>query len=249
MMTTALKELYAFLDAWQVDDNGKVDRPLPPGQPGRADHGRGVAGPDPDRADARPDEPELHALVRPRRRRRRGHAGAGLPGRIRSSYPPSAVDAALPALRRRSTADKDVRRSHVPAVRRARRRRRSSRASDFTRLDDGDDPPAERRARPTTAFYDLAVAPRRRPSSCSTIPRVGFFSTPAFFANWQTNISNQMRVTTHQALIVATGSSIDGTDTTTPPGTPGLDAAHATQAACFGCHKMLDPTRSIFSAT
>src|SRR5262249_7418133 len=60
---------------------------------------------------------------------------------------------------------------------------------------------------------------------------------------------NQMRVTTHQALIVATGSSIDGTDTTYPPGTPGIDMTHAADAACFGCHKILDPTRSIFSAT
>ncbi|HZU83334.1 MAG TPA: hypothetical protein VE987_10475, partial [Polyangiaceae bacterium] len=81
------------------------------------------------------------------------------------------------------------------------------------------------------------------------VPRVGFFSTPAFFANWQTNVSNQMRVTMHQTLIVATGSSIDGTDATEPPGTPGLDAKHASQGACFGCHMVLDPTRSIFSAT
>ena len=31
--------------------------------------------------------------------------------------------------------------------------------------------------------------------------------------------------------------------------TPGLDAAHATQAACIACHQELDPLRSIFSAT
>ena len=77
-----------------------------------------------------------------------------------------------------------------------------------------------------------------------TIPRVGFFTTPAFFANWQTNTSNQMRVTTNQALIVATGAAVDGTDTTVPPSTPGLDAAHAAPGtACFGCHQLLDPTR------
>ncbi len=58
-----------------------------------------------------------------------------------------------------------------------------------------------------------------------------------------------MRVTVHQALIVATGSSIDGTDTTYAPGAPGLDPVHAGQAACFDCHKVLDTTRSIFHAT
>ena len=58
-----------------------------------------------------------------------------------------------------------------------------------------------------------------------------------------------MRVTIHQALIVATGSSIDGTDTTETPSTPGLDATHSTSGACSACHRLLDPTRSIFSAT
>jgi hypothetical protein len=100
-----------------------------------------------------------------------------------------------------------------------------------------------------TAFYDL---PTLRSSSelVLTIPRVGFFSTPAFFANWQTNTSNTMRVTTNQSLIVATGAAIDGTDTTTPTTTPGLDAAHAAPgSACFQCHQLLDPTRSILAAT
>src|SRR5262249_45917802 len=77
----------------------------------------------------------------------------------------------------------------------------------------------------------------------------GFFSTPAFFANWHTNASNQMRVTLNQTLIVATGSSIDGTDATIAPGSPGLDADHADQPVCFSCHNTLDPTRSILSAT
>jgi hypothetical protein len=99
-----------------------------------------------------------------------------------------------------------------------------------------------------TQFWNLPAL-RSANELVLSVPRVGFFSTPAFFANWQTNTSNQMRVTTHQALIVATGSSIDGTDTTLPPGLPGLDSTHANQAACFGCHKILDPTRSIFSAT
>ncbi|HTC68635.1 MAG TPA: hypothetical protein VK662_03640, partial [Acidothermaceae bacterium] len=98
-----------------------------------------------------------------------------------------------------------------------------------------------------TNFYDL---PKLRGATelVLQIPRVGFYSTPAFFANWQTNTSNQMRVTLNQALIVALGSSIDGTDTTAPPTTPGLDAAHAAPPACFACHQQLDTTRSIFTA-
>ncbi|HUJ61852.1 MAG TPA: hypothetical protein VLX92_25280 [Kofleriaceae bacterium] len=81
-------------------------------------------------------------------------------------------------------------------------------------------------------------------------PHPGFFSTPAFFANWPTNSSNQMRVIANQALIVATGTAIDGTDPTAPATTPGLDSAHAQPgSSCYGCHQLLDPTRSILSAT
>ncbi len=99
----------------------------------------------------------------------------------------------------------------------------------------------------TTDFWDL---PKLRASGelVLQIPRVGFFSTPAFFANWQTNISNQMRVTVNQALIVGLGAAVDGTDPTHPPTTPGLDAAHAGQPACFSCHQTLDPTRAIFAS-
>ncbi len=101
-----------------------------------------------------------------------------------------------------------------------------------------------------TWFYDL---PTLRSATNSTLllkrPYVGFFTTPVFFANWQTNASNEMRVTINQTLIVATGSQVDGTDTTTPTSTPGLDTAHANQAACNYCHQTLDPTRSILSAT
>jgi hypothetical protein len=99
-----------------------------------------------------------------------------------------------------------------------------------------------------TAFYDL---PKLRDGSelVLTTPRVGFFSTPAFFANWQTNKSNQMRVTMNQTLIVATGAAVDGSDLTSPSSTPGVDSAHAGNPACFGCHKTLDPTRSILAST
>jgi hypothetical protein len=99
-----------------------------------------------------------------------------------------------------------------------------------------------------TVFYDLPAL-RAAHELVLAMPRLGFFSTPAFFANWPTNVSNQARVAAHQALIVATGSSIDGTDTTQADGNPGLDAAHASDAACLGCHATLDPTRSILAST
>ena len=98
-----------------------------------------------------------------------------------------------------------------------------------------------------TKFYDLPTL-RATNELVLQIPRVGFFSTPAFFANWQTNSSNQMRVTTNQTLIVATGNGYLGGDSTRPPSTPGLDPSHDT-GDCFSCHSLLDPTRSILAAT
>jgi hypothetical protein len=100
----------------------------------------------------------------------------------------------------------------------------------------------------TTAFWDLATL-RTADELVLEIPRVGFFSTPAFFANWQTNTSNQMRVTMNQTLIVALGAQVDGTDPTKPEATPGMDAAHASSPACVACHQTLDPTRSILSSS
>jgi hypothetical protein len=100
-----------------------------------------------------------------------------------------------------------------------------------------------------TVFYDLPALRAASELVVST-PRVGFFSTPAFFANWPTNASNQMRVTANQALIVATGTAVDGMDPTAPATTPGLDGDHAApNTPCFGCHQQLDPTRSILSST
>jgi hypothetical protein len=98
-----------------------------------------------------------------------------------------------------------------------------------------------------TAFYDL---PKLRSATelVLEVPRVGFFSTPAFFANWQTNTSNQMRVTTNQTLIVALGAAVDGTDPTHPMTTPGLDTVHAGDPQCVACHQTLDPTRSLLAS-
>lgn len=98
-----------------------------------------------------------------------------------------------------------------------------------------------------TAFYELDNL-RNSTELVLQVPRVGFFSTPAFFANWQTNTSNQMRVTVNQALIVGLGAAVDGTDATHPSSTPGLDPLHASSPACVSCHQTLDPTRSIFAS-
>jgi hypothetical protein len=108
-------------------------------------------------------------------------------------------------------------------------------------------PPAG--AEKPTQFFDLPTL-RSATELVIGTPRPGFFSTPAFFANWPTNQSNQMRVTLNQALIVATGTAIDGNDGTSPTSTPGLDMQHAAPgSACYSCHQLLDPTRSILSST
>jgi hypothetical protein len=108
-----------------------------------------------------------------------------------------------------------------------------------------------------TPFWDMNKLRAANDSSnplVLNVPRVGFFSTPAFHANWQTNTSNQMRVTINQSFIVALGAQVDGTDTTNPAliGTnpPGMDPQHmaAGGAPCVGCHQVLDPSRSILMA-
>ncbi len=104
---------------------------------------------------------------------------------------------------------------------------------------------------PITPFWDMNNL-RAATELVLNVPRVGFFSTPAFHANWQTNTSNQMRVTINQSFIVALGAQVDGTDTTNPGGNPpGMDPTHmsAGGAPCVGCHQILDPSRSILMAT
>lgn len=100
----------------------------------------------------------------------------------------------------------------------------------------------------TTLFYDLPSL-RAATELVVRTSRVGFFTTPGFEANWTTNQSNQFRVTVNQAVIVATGMQYDGLDATPSPQTPGLDTVHAADSACAACHRLLDPTRAIFSAT
>jgi hypothetical protein len=99
-----------------------------------------------------------------------------------------------------------------------------------------------------TTFWELPKL--RDPATTSlilTTPRVGFFTTLAFFANWPTNPSNSYRVTTNQALIVALGRSFDDRNTTVQVSETSVDALHVMPGTvCFACHQTLDPMRDFF---
>jgi hypothetical protein len=245
MMTTAMKELYAFLDVWEVDDTGKVTDRFKQAHAGQSIIAETAAGPIPIADSLNPASPNYMHWYNPDVATNNA-AVAGctedpitfLPTGITLHYllygaldghksstgvqcPPSGGSATAPQL---TTSD----------------------FTDWTMVTIR----APRAGEAVTAFYDLPAL-RTAAELVLQIPRTGFFSTPAFFANWQTNISNQMRVTLNQTLIVALGASIDGTDTTMTPGNPppGLDTTHAAQPQCAYCHQTLDPLRSIFSAT
>ncbi len=95
--------------------------------------------------------------------------------------------------------------------------------------------------------YDLPTL-RTTTALSLALPRVGFFSTPAYLALWNTNDSNQHRVTANQTLLVAWGSSFTSENTITPSSTAGLDSTHAvTGSDCLGCHKSLDPLRQFWA--
>ena len=98
-----------------------------------------------------------------------------------------------------------------------------------------------------TAFYDL-VNLRQANEIVVRSPRVGFFSTPAFFSNWTTNKSNQHRDTLNQALIVGLGRSINpidkGTSTVLDNGKDGIHSDPT--SPCYSCHQTMDPMRNVF---
>jgi hypothetical protein len=246
MMTTALKELYAFLDVWEVDDNGKVTDRFKQANPNQQITVGYAAGMIPiaqtlDTTNAAGNymhwyDPDVTT------------ADASIAGCATDpiAYPPSAMTLhylLYGALDGHKLADG----TNCPPT------GGSATSAQLTSADFSDwtlvtiRPPNKGEA--TTTFYDLPTL-RTAATLVLSIPRVGFFTTPAFFANWQTNTSNQMRVTMNQTLIVALGAQVDGTDTTAPPSSPppGLDATHAAQPACAHCHLTLDPTRSIFAA-
>jgi hypothetical protein len=96
--------------------------------------------------------------------------------------------------------------------------------------------------------YDLPAL-RKATELGLKLPRVGFYTTPAFLALWNTNDSNQHRVTANQTLLVALGQSFTSADTINPVSSTGLDAAHSVNGTeCYGCHKGLDPMRQFWAS-
>jgi hypothetical protein len=102
-------------------------------------------------------------------------------------------------------------------------------------------------AKAAPIFYDLDAL-RAASAIALRQPRVGFFTTPAFLANWETNEDNQFRVTTSQTMIVALGKAFSPADATQPVRLDGLAAEHAAPTTtCYGCHQFLDPMREYFA--
>jgi hypothetical protein len=96
--------------------------------------------------------------------------------------------------------------------------------------------------------YDLPTL-RKTTELALAIPRVGFYTTPAYLALWNTNDSNQHRVTANQTLLVALGQSFTGADAIIPISTTGLDSSHSVNGTeCYGCHKSLDPLRQFWGS-
>jgi hypothetical protein len=83
----------------------------------------------------------------------------------------------------------------------------------------------------------------------SKLPRVSFFTTPAFLAVWNTNDSNQHRVTANQALLAALGQGFTSASAAiaVPPTLTAIDGEHAVgTSVCYGCHQSLDPMRQFW---
>jgi hypothetical protein len=243
MMTTAMKEVYAFLDVWQVDDAGKVTDRFRQANPTLSITVGTAEGPIPIAETLDPASPNYMHWYNPDAATEDSQIVGCAQDPI--VYPSSGMTLHWLLYgsleNRKGVGGVGCPQSGGTAL-----------AAQLTTDDFNDwkmvtlrQPQA---GEPVTQFYDL---PKLRSATelVLSIPRVGFFTTPAFFANWQTNISNQARVTLNQTLVVALGSTVDGTDTTSAPGNPGLDEVHAGSGACRFCHQTLDPLRSIFSAS
>jgi hypothetical protein len=243
MMTTALKEMYAFFDAWQVDDNGVITDRFAQANPKLQIVAEAAQGPIPLDQTLDPTSPNYMHWYDPDVLT----FNASIPECHVDPvvYPANGFDMhalLMGTLPLRTLADG----TYCPLLSGSASapQLQASDFTDWTMVNVRPPRPGEA----ATPFYDLRAL-RGAKELVLAVPRVGFYSTPAFFANWHTNTSNTMRVTMNQTFIVALGSMVDGTDLTTPTGAPGLDTTHVTDAACYGCHKTLDPSRSIMSAT
>jgi len=245
MMTTALKELYAFLDVWQVDDAGKVTDRFKQANPKLSITVGTSQGAIPIADTLNPSSPNYMHWYNLDVATEDTQIGDCAQDPI--VYPPGAQ-----TLHYLIYGSLDNRKSATGVA--CPPFGGSATAAQLSTADFADwtmvklRPPAAGEA--ASRFYDLPAL-RSASELVLSVPRVGFFSTPAFFANWQTNISNQMRVTMNQTLIVALGTSVDGNDATVTPGNPppGLDTAHAMSPNCYYCHQSLDPLRSVLAST
>ena len=95
-------------------------------------------------------------------------------------------------------------------------------------------------------FYDIRRL-RTATSLKTRVPRVGFFSTNAFFENWMTNDDNQFRVAVNQSLLGGLHTRFSATEPTEPLRVDGIDGAHAENQDCMGCHRQVDPMRAYFA--
>jgi len=244
MMTTALKELYAFLDQYEVNDDGKVSDGFRSDHPKVTVVAEAAQGPIPVAETLDPTSPNYMHWYDP---------DVATAGKVAAcQMDPIPFPASSFAIHRLLYGSLDGWKG--PAGMACPPIGGSATAAQLTTADFTDwtlvtlRPPAAKET--TSAFYDLPAL-RAASELVVSLPRLGFFSTPAFFANWQTNTSNQMRVTLNQTLVVALGAQVDGTDSTETAGNPppGLDTVHAGSGTCKSCHQTLDPLRSIFSAT
>jgi len=98
-------------------------------------------------------------------------------------------------------------------------------------------------------MYDLPAL-RAASTMGLAMPRVGFFTTPAYLAIWQTNDSNKHRVTANQTLLVALGQGLTSEAEVTQVSTVGLDAEHSPDSnpECYGCHRVLDPMKQFWES-
>lgn len=105
---------------------------------------------------------------------------------------------------------------------------------------------------PDITFYDVPALRAVEDRMKVGLPRVGFFSSQAFFANWKTNVDNQFRVTTNQTVLTAlhaTFSSGEPTPAAVDEDDPdnGIPREHVDDETCYGCHKHMDPMRLYFA--
>jgi len=244
MMTTAMKELYAFLDQYEVDDNNVVTDSFKIANPKQMITIEAAQGPIPIAESIDPNSPNFMHWYDPDVTMSSSVAGCSTDPVVLGPSSASIHYLLYGSIDGRKDPSNSGTNCPPVAGTAAAAQLQTGDFSDWTMVTIR--PPGKGEA--TATFYDLPTL-RQATTLVLKMPRVGFFSTPAFAANWQTNTSNTMRVTMNQTFIVALGSMVDGTDTTTPPGTPGLDTVHANEAACYSCHKILDPSRSILAAT